>query len=209
MIDPQEFEQSVFINCPFDEEYLPLLQVLLFTVIQFGFRPRIATERSDSGEVRFKKIISLIGESKYSIHDLPRMEPLNDGEMPRFNMPFELGLDIGGRELGSEIMQEKCCLVLEKERFRYQAVLSDISGNDIKSHNGDPLKMVKALRNWFAENGVYHLASPTRVWDSYNDFLARLSDEIQILGYGEDDLNEIPISEYIYLITRLSEPVNA
>ena len=65
-----DFEQCVFINCPFDDDYMPLLRALIFTVIQCGFRPRIATERSDSGEVRIKKIVGIIGESKVSIHDI-------------------------------------------------------------------------------------------------------------------------------------------
>ena len=36
------FDQNVFVNCPFDEEYLPLLRPLLFTIVYLGFRPRIA-----------------------------------------------------------------------------------------------------------------------------------------------------------------------
>lgn len=54
------FEKNVFINCPFDEEYYALLRPLLFTVLSFGFNPRIAFERSDSGEQRINKICQLI-----------------------------------------------------------------------------------------------------------------------------------------------------
>ncbi|MEP7011624.1 MAG: hypothetical protein ABJC13_14975, partial [Acidobacteriota bacterium] len=64
------FESNVFINCPFDATYLPLLRPLLFTVVFLGYSPRIASERFDSGENRIDKICSLIRESKYSIHDL-------------------------------------------------------------------------------------------------------------------------------------------
>lgn len=39
------FESNVFINCPFDDEYKPLLRALLFSVIDLGFEPRIALER--------------------------------------------------------------------------------------------------------------------------------------------------------------------
>jgi len=68
------FEQNVFINCPFDDSYLPLLRPILFTVIYLGFTPRIALERLDSGEPRINKIISLIEDSKYAIHDLSRIK---------------------------------------------------------------------------------------------------------------------------------------
>ena len=203
------FEECVFINCPFDKDYMPLLRALIFTVIQCGFKPRIATERSDSGEVRIKKISGIIGESKYSIHDISRIEPLEAGALPRFNMPFELGIDIGSREHGQDELKTKRCLVLEKERYRYQKVLSDIAGNDIKAHDNEPLLIVRAVRNWFAENSVFGLASHNRIWDAYNEFLFKLSEEAKRLGYEDGDYSDLPITEYIYLITRLSPPTMA
>jgi len=201
-----EFEKCVFINCPYDDEYLPLLRVMIFTVIQCGFIPRIATERADSGEVRMQKISSIIGESKYSIHDLSRIEPQKNGDLPRFNMPFELGIDIGCRNYGSNALQGKRCLILEQKRYRYRKVLSDIAGNDIKSHDNQPLELVKAIRTWFAENGVYGLASHNRIWDAYNEFLVKLTDARESLGYERGDDTAIPIPEYIFFITRLSPP---
>jgi len=36
------FDRNVFINCPFDDGYMPLLRPLLFTVYCLGFQPRIA-----------------------------------------------------------------------------------------------------------------------------------------------------------------------
>jgi hypothetical protein len=204
-----DFEQCVFINCPFDDDYMPMLRVLIFTVIQCGFRPRIATERSDSGEVRIKKIVSLIGESKFSIHDISRMEALKIGDLPRFNMPFELGLDIGCRELGDASLKTKKCLVLEKEEFRYRKVLSDIAGNDIKAHDGDPLSLVEAVRDWFADNHVFGLAAPTRIWDAYNEFLLPLTQQAKLLGYTDGDYSQMTITEYIYLVTLLSPPTKA
>ena len=45
-----DFSKNVFINCPFDEQYIPLLRSILFTIVYLGFTPRIASERFDSGE---------------------------------------------------------------------------------------------------------------------------------------------------------------
>ena len=59
------FEKNIFINCPFDREYLSLLKPLLFTVIDCSLEPRIASERSDSGEERLKKIRELIRGSSF------------------------------------------------------------------------------------------------------------------------------------------------
>jgi hypothetical protein len=84
----------VFINCPFDNDYFPLLKPLLFTLTYLGLHPKIS-ETTDSGEVRLHKIKDMMMDSKYSIHDLSRMEPLKPADLPRFNMPFECGIDFG------------------------------------------------------------------------------------------------------------------
>lgn len=67
------FSKNVFINCPFDSEYISLLRPLLFTILYLGYNPRIASESSDSGKIRFQKICELIEQSRISIHDLSRI----------------------------------------------------------------------------------------------------------------------------------------
>lgn len=91
----ENFEKNIFINCPFDNDYYPLLRPVLFTVLYHGHIPRIATESFDSGNLRIEKIKVLINSSKYSIHDLSRIEAKKKGDIYRLNMPFELGLDFG------------------------------------------------------------------------------------------------------------------
>jgi hypothetical protein len=125
------FEENVFINCPFDREYLPLLRPLLFTIIYLGLQPRIALETMDSGEQRLDRIVRLIRESRYSIHDLSRLTATNTGEFYRLNMAFELGLDFGCRRFGYGSLKTKKTLVLETGPHRYRAALSDLSGCDI------------------------------------------------------------------------------
>jgi hypothetical protein len=56
------FDDNVFINCPYDAEYLPLLRPLVFTVLYAGLNPRLASERLNSGETRISKIVELIRE---------------------------------------------------------------------------------------------------------------------------------------------------
>ena len=46
------YDRNVFVNCPFDEHFLPLLRPLIFTIIYLDLNPRIALERTDSGESR-------------------------------------------------------------------------------------------------------------------------------------------------------------
>lgn len=156
--------RHVFLNCPFDSEYRALLKALLFTVLDCGWIPRIAAEQVDSGQVRIEKIRGMISSCRLSIHDISRMEPLREGELPRFNMPFELGLDLGCRFYGSKAFGRKECLILEKEPHRYKQVLSDISGHDIRAHGGSPQRLVTEVRQWLSRRVRRHLPSESGVW---------------------------------------------
>src|SRR5262249_22904383 len=85
---------AVFINVPFDDAYDPLLEALVFVIQASGYKVRCALEESDSGDIRLDRLVRLIAESPRSIHDLSRIEI---GELPRFNMPFELGMTMGAK----------------------------------------------------------------------------------------------------------------
>jgi hypothetical protein len=197
-----DFDRSVFINCPFDPAYQGLIRPLLFTIIYCGLRPRIASERADSGEVRVSKIIELLRNSKYSVHDLSRIDPAANS-LPRLNMPFELGLDIGMRVAGKGKLARKRILIIERERFRYQAALSDLSGNDIKSHFESPEELVRQVRNWIVENVNVTVRSGSQVWSAYNEFVARFDAETTVMGFAQRDLQEMPIAEFIGFIHLL------
>jgi hypothetical protein len=197
---PPTFGTNVFINCPFDNDYMALLRPLLFTIVSLGYTPRIASERFDSGEARIQKICELIQASKFSIHDLSRMQSTRENEIYRLNMPFELGIDIGCRLFAPGAAQAKRCLILEQERFRYQRALSDLSGSDIKAHNNSPEELIRAVRNWFVEVDVLHAPSGTRIWKHFNEFMADFYAQRQAEGYGDRDLDIMPIPEYVTFI---------
>lgn len=204
MSEPNEgegFDRNVFINCPFDEAYYPLLRPLLFSVIYLGYNPRIATERSDSAENRIDKISSLVRDSKYSIHDLSRLKAARAGEFYRMNMPFELGIEYGCRLFGPAPLDGKQCLILEKERYDFMKALSDLSGVDIKDHANEPDEVVRAVRNWFVETvGLRGVASPTVIWYRFTDFASDFYDARKGEGFTEDDLNMMPVPEYVDFI---------
>jgi hypothetical protein len=92
--------RSVFINCPFDPDYKPLLRAACFAVMACGYVPRGALDYSDSGVVRFIEIVAMITECDRSIHDISRVELDRASRLPRFNMPLELGADLGLRLAG-------------------------------------------------------------------------------------------------------------
>jgi hypothetical protein len=195
-----DFDKNVFINCPFDKEYYELLRPLLFTLIFHGFNPRIALESSDSGMLRIDKIRLLIQSSRYSVHDLSRLQATRKNEIARLNMPFELGIDFGCRsfaEPGSPYLRKRF-LILEKERFRYMKALSDINGFDIKYHSNQPQEMIVAVRNWFVETvGLKNLLSPNVIWYKFTDFYGDLYDNMISEGFTKDQINFMPMPELI------------
>lgn len=197
-----DFSKNVFINCPFDDQYIPLLKSILFTIIYLGFTPRIALERFDSGEARINKIIDLIKASKFSIHDLSRIKSSKKSEYFRLNMSFELGVDIGCRIFKDGQAKDKKCLILEKERYRYQKALSDLSNSDIKSHDNEPEEVIRQIRDWFVVNELERADSGTIIWDSFNKFMADFYLKREKEGFQEKDIQRMPIPEFIRFINE-------
>ncbi|MGI8635917.1 MAG: hypothetical protein ACR2KZ_10995 [Segetibacter sp.] len=103
---PFDYKDNVFINCPFNVDYINNLHALVFTVYRCGFVPVSALSEDNGLDNRLSKIENLIENSKYGIHDISRTE-LNDHGFPRFNMPFELGFSSGPKDLAAEIKKVK------------------------------------------------------------------------------------------------------
>jgi hypothetical protein len=190
------FEKNVFVNCPFDDDYKALMRPLLFTLVYHGLKPRIATERHESGEQRINKIIGLIEDSKFAIHDLSRLKASKKGEMFRLNMPYELGIDVGCRRFGRPPLDSKRYLVLAAERYAYQAAISDISGSDISVHNNDPAQVVKVVRAWVA-NQIGSSFGPAAIWSAFNDCMAKLSDDFEEKGFAISDIQDLAVPELL------------
>jgi hypothetical protein len=143
-----DYHLNVFINCPFDNDYSPIMEAIIFAIHDCGFVARSALELNDSGEVRIEKISRIVGECRFGVHDICRVELDEAHCLPRFNMPFELGLFIGARRFGSALDQQKISLILDSEKYRYQKYCSDIAGQDIQSHGHSPEIVVRIIRNW-------------------------------------------------------------
>ncbi|MDR7229129.1 hypothetical protein J2X45_000192 [Caulobacter sp. BE264] len=195
------FERSVFINCPFDDAYKPLLRAILFCIYYLGLEPRIAVERLDGSEPRIEKIIELIEASKFAIHDLSRIRAERAGELFRLNMPLELGLDIGCKRFRGPPWSDKRCLILETERYRYQAAISDLSNSDIEAHADDPAEALTVVRNWLNTECKLDAEGPSYIWGRFTDFIAETDDVLVARGYSRRDIDRLPMVEWM---TRMS-----
>lgn len=186
---PEPYERSIFINCPFDPEYRSLFDALVFAVVDCGFEPRCAKEASDSGQVRIDKILGIIRECQCGIHDISRTELDKQHRLPRFNMPLELGLFLGAKEFGRNEQRQKRCLILDREPYRYQKFISDISGQDISAHRGDPSVAIRVVRDWLNDGlGNAMMPSGSTIAERYTEFRAKLPLYCGTFRQKEDEL---------------------
>lgn len=149
----RQYEKDVFVNCPLDTEYRPLLEAIVFTIHDCGFAARSALEVTDTSQIRIEKISAIIAACKYGLHDISRTELDRDTGLPRFNMPLELGLFLGAKRFGAGKQKAKNCLVLDVDRYRYQKFISDIAGQDIVAHGGTVVQAIRVVRDWLSDAG--------------------------------------------------------
>ncbi len=163
--------KAVFINCPFDSAYKPIFDAVVFAIFDSGFIARSALELVDSAENRFERISKIIADCNLAVHDISRTELDARTGLPRFNMPFELGLYLGARRFGGGSHRRKNCLVLDRKKFRYQKFLSDISGQDISEHGNSPRRAVFCVRNWLSSvSGSDDVPGAVHIWSRYKAF---------------------------------------
>lgn len=194
--DASPSPDDVFINCPFDREFGPLLDAIIFTVLACGFKPRTSREIDDSSQSRLDKLYELIDDCRYGIHDLSRTELDQLHGLPHFNMPFELGLFLGAKRFGGEAQKTKRCLILDIEPYRYQKFISDLSGIDPQAHRGDPLSAIRCVRNWLANVSRRKLAGPQLVIEAFKRFERDREAIARDLGFEAD---QIPYFDFVKL----------
>lgn len=194
------YPKSVFINCPFDAQYKKLFEAIVFAVVDCGFQPRCSLELDDGAQIRISKISSIIGDCKLGIHDISKTELDESSGLPRFNMPLELGMFLGAKQYGPRKQKEKICLILDRENYRYQTFISDISGQDIRCHGDDPKAAITLVRNWL-RNVTPETNTPggEAIWERYEAFRADLPVLCRELSLVESHLTFI---DYTWLISQ-------
>jgi hypothetical protein len=199
---------DVFINCPFDIEYREFFEGLVFTIFACKFRPRSAKELDDCGELWLNKLYALIRQCRYGIHDISRTELDRANDLPRFNMPLELGIFLGAKKFGDKAQKEKMALILDIEQYRYQRFISDLAGADIQSHENDVFLAVQKTRNWLANVSRRDLPSAAKI----ERLLRQFRDQLPLIAATlEFDVQDIPYVDYEKIVIAWlleSEPID-
>jgi hypothetical protein len=191
---------GVFINCPFDKQYQPIFDAIVFCVVACGFEPRCTLELTDAGEVRIENIYRLIAQCNHSIQDISRTEVEDQPfRLPRFNMPLELGIFLGAKRFGRRSSRKRC-LIMDRAPYRYKRFISDIGGQDIKAHCTRPVNAIRHVRDWLqSAPGKAAIPGGTKIWQDYQRFrreLPVIAEEAQL------DPAQLTFIDYLQLVTN-------
>ncbi|HTV57685.1 MAG TPA: hypothetical protein VMJ93_02345 [Verrucomicrobiae bacterium] len=141
---------EVFLNIPYDKKFERLFVAYIAGITAFGLMPRATLEIRSSSR-RLEKILRLIADCRFSIHDLSRVElDVRPPRTPRFNMPFELGLAVGSYW---KAMGKQNWFVCEAKGYRLSKSLSDLNGTDPYIHDGKIAGVFRELCNIFTRSG--------------------------------------------------------
>jgi len=172
---PPVTEDAVFLNIPYDKNFQRPYLAYIVGLIQLGLEPRV-TLGVPGGERRLDRILELIQSCRYSIHDLSRVEvSRRTPRIPRFNMPFELGLTVTWAKLNPTLHTWFVC---ETQRYRVDRSLSDLGGTDPNIHDGTISGVMRELCNAFVRRNGPRPTVPQMV-KSYR-MVARRKEAIMI-----------------------------
>lgn len=139
---------SVFINCPFDQEFEPLFDAVILATVICGFTPRSALETGTVSVPRMDRIRDALFSSRFSIHDLSRCRGQGSANLARFNMPLELGFAMARTFVAKGVKDSHDWLVLVPEGHEYLSFISDLGAFDPKTHRGSVETIVPPVVNW-------------------------------------------------------------
>lgn len=137
---------DVFINLPFDNKRERIFLAYVASLTGLGLNPRCVLEVSPDHD-RLRRLSSLMRQCAYSIHDLSAVQVSGRPfRVPRFNMPFELGMCAATSVEGPHRFR-----VFETVPHRVGQSLSDLQGYEPFIHHGTVSGVISAVMDAFED----------------------------------------------------------
>jgi hypothetical protein len=182
------YQKNVFINCPYDKDYKEHFLACIFTIKSCDLIPVCARERDNAGQGRLDKIIDLIRDSRYSIHDLSRTGIDKTTKLARFNMPFELGIVYGAIQFNIK-HKDKSILVFEAGKRDVLKLLSDLRSIDPKCHNNNVNELITGVRSWLqTEIPVKKMPGDLFIYGDFKLFINAYPTLVSAMGLTESSI---------------------
>ena len=204
---PVNYLDNVFINCPFDPGYNSMFEAIVFAIHDCGFIPRCAKEEDDAGNVRIHKIMNIINECRYGIHDISKADLDAVTKLSRFNMPLELGLYLGAHRYSGkkDHNRDKKTLIMDIDPYRYRDFISDLGGQDIAGHNQDTTIAISKVRDFLSTSSRRNsIPGGQYIADRYSDFLDNLDTYCDGMKWERQKLTFLNYSQCVTEWIRLN-----
>ena len=123
----QLVRDRVFLNYPFDDDFVPYSDALHFGTIAANLIPVCLFDQSTQDTPRILNLFNAIRYSRYSVHDLSRIKGEGKENFSRHNCPIELGMAFFHKSSQPTSHYVAFCV---DTPYDYQAAASDLAGLD-------------------------------------------------------------------------------
>src|SRR5207245_2171900 len=107
---------------------------------------------------------------------------------------LELGVFLGCQEFGGKNQSGKRCLILDRNRHRYRKSISDLSGRDIRAHDGNAEQAIRHVRDWLVTEAKLDERWGGRfIFDRYRKFKKQLP---KLCAQSRRHPGELTFAEY-------------
>jgi hypothetical protein len=137
---------QVFLNYPFDDQFIPLAEGMSFAVVAGGLLPVCAHDFTTPDRPRLEMLVEAIQSCHYSAHDFSRSEGFPPNNFSRMNMPLEMGMALF-HALQTQRREHRCVFFVPAPH-EYKVFASDLAGLDPKVHDNDGIRILTETYEW-------------------------------------------------------------
>jgi hypothetical protein len=169
-------KHQVFLNYPFDRDFLMMSYAMHFSVIAAGLIPVCAKDLSVPDRPRVDMLVKAVASCQYSAHDLSRGKGEGNSNYARLNMPLELGMAMF-HAFNTDGNAHRYAFFVGSAN-EYKSYVSDLSGLDAQYHDNDDVSLLRLVYEWlrFVVPGQLRgQPAAADVVKKYNDFKVELT----------------------------------
>ncbi|HEX4498767.1 MAG TPA: hypothetical protein VIE43_24020 [Thermoanaerobaculia bacterium] len=90
-------------------------------------------------------------------------------------------------------------LILDRERYRYRAFISDLSGQDIREHREEPARAIRLVRDWLRSQSPDPVPGGRIIADRYEAFRAQLPELCREAQLDVSDLIWVEYNDLVWM----------
>jgi hypothetical protein len=109
-----------------------------------------------------------------------------------------LALFLGAKRFGFSQQRRKVCLKLDREQYRYQQFISDISGQDVRTHRAREGQAIRMTRDWLSTSSGKTISGGAHIYRQYLRFNSELPSLCRTLKL---ERSELTFNDYANIVT--------